>query len=148
MRLLKLAANAGECWVASEILLPSEICPGNSNDTAELTATAKTEAEEIDATACDDLLINSETRLKFRDGHIFASKLRAFSSASAALVKPFATKELDLGIGDDPELIASTSAWTLRKVILDSSLGRNISGELKDTGAREKNGTCKEDPLT
>lgn len=146
--MLKLAASAGECWVASEILLPSEICPGNSKDTAELTATAKTEAEESDATACDDLLINSETRLKFRDGHIFASKLRAFSSASAALVKPFATKELDLGIGDDPELIASTSAWTLRKVTLDSSLGRNISGELKDTGAREKNGTCKEDLLT
>lgn len=146
--MLKLAANAGECWVASEILFPSEICPGNSKDTAELTATAKTEAEESDAIACDDLLIISETRLKFRDGHIFASKLRAFSSASAALVKPFATKELDLGIGDDPELIASTSAWTLRKVTLDSSLGRNISGELKDTGAREKNGTSKEDLFT
>jgi hypothetical protein len=148
LRLLKLAANAGECCVASELLFPSKICPGNSKDTAELTATAKTEAEESDSTAWDDPLTNSETRLKFRVGHIFASMLRALSSASATLVKPLATNVLDLGKGVDPELMASTRAWTLRKVVADASVGKNISGELKDTGAREKNGTCNEDPFT
>ena len=95
----------------------------------------------------EDALPSDETRVKLRDGHMLASKLSAFSSASATNVKPSATKLLDFGIGDAPELMASTSACTLRKVNFDESPGRNDSGELKETGAKENSGTCSEVPL-
>lgn len=52
--------------------------------------------------------MNADRRVMLRDGHMFASTLRALSSASATAVSPFATKALDLGRGDAPELIAST----------------------------------------
>ncbi len=95
----------------------------------------------------EEPLTAAARRVTLRDGHILASKLRALSSASAIKVRPFATKVLDFGIGVEPVLIASTSDCTLRKLRLAASLGKKASGELKETGEREKNGTCEEEPL-
>jgi len=149
-KLLRLDANAGEICVASDVDCsnPSIVRPGNSNATAELTATANTAAVERSFKATGDASTSEDTRVMLRDGQRFARRLKAFSSASATTVKPSPTKALDLGMGDAPELTASTSACTLRKLRRDASLGTNASGDLNETGAREKNGTCKEEPLT
>ena len=148
--LLMLEANAGECCEASEDDpgTPSRICPGNSKETADATATANTEADARSLEAKEEPLANADRRVTLRDGHMFASTLRALSSASAIAVMPFATKALDLGRGDAPELIASTRDCTLRKLSRAGSLGIKFSGELKDAGDREKNGACEEEPLT
>jgi hypothetical protein len=148
--LLKLEANAGECCDASEDDpgTPSRICPGNSKETADATATANTEADASSLEANEEPLVKADRRVTLRDGHMFASTLRALSSASAIAVSPFATKALDLGSGDAPELIASTRDCTLRKLRRAASFGMKASGELKDAGDREKNGACNEEPLT
>jgi hypothetical protein len=79
---------------------------------------------------------------------MLASMLRALSSASATAVNPLATNALDFGMGAAPELMASTSDCTLRKLTRVASLGMNNSGELKEEGDKEKKGTCREeDPL-
>ena len=92
-------------------------------------------------------MTDAERRVALREDHMLASILRALSSASATAVNPLATNALDLGMGAAPELMASTSDCTLRKLTLEASLGTNASGELKEEGDREKKGTCREDPL-